>query len=54
MKLQSDMNQNIEAFTEAIDKKVDYFRKEYNMTLAESVGVLEVVTHALIQEEMEG
>lgn len=47
------MNPNIEAFTEAIQKQIDYFRKEYEMTLAEAVGVLEVVKHQLIQEEGE-
>lgn len=43
--------EGVEALGDYIEAKIDYFRKEYDMTYAEVVGVLECIKHAILNEE---
>lgn len=48
---------NIEHFVEAIQERIDYFRKEYQLTYAETIGALEMIKLGLwdeAKEEMDG
>jgi len=38
---------------ETIMKTLDYFRKEYNLTYAEVIGVIEIIKHTVILETYE-
>lgn len=39
-----------DALSEAIEDKIDYFRKEFEMTYGEVVGVLEFIKFNMLQE----
>lgn len=45
--------EGVEALSEYIDAKIDYFRKEYEMTYAEVIGVLECTKFNLLNEDEE-
>ncbi len=40
----------VEAFISELDRKIEYFRQEFDLTYAEAVGCLELVKHRLIRE----
>ncbi len=40
-------------FIEALHDKIDYFRKEFNLTYAEAVGGLEIVKFDILEEMKE-
>lgn len=44
------MSDRITRFVEAIEERIDYFRKEYEMTYAEAVGCLEIIKFDLLSE----
>ena len=42
--------ESVDRFCEAIEKQIQYFAKEYDMTIAEAVGCLEVIKFQLMKE----
>ena len=45
--------QAVDCLQERINKQIDYCRKEFDMTYAEVVGVLEIVKHDIWNETIE-
>ncbi len=45
--------ESIEALSEYIEAKIDYMRKEFDMTYGEVVGVLEFTKHKMLVEAFE-
>lgn len=43
----------IEALSESIEDRIDYFRKEFDMTYGEVVGVLEFIKFSMLRESFE-
>jgi hypothetical protein len=42
--------ENTEHFIEAVQERIDYFRKEYHLTYAEAIGALEIIKMSLYEE----
>lgn len=47
------MNESIVRFVEDINNKINYYRKEYLLTYAEVIGVLEIIQMSLYEEAKE-
>ena len=45
--------ENTRRFQGEIEKTVDYFRCEYELTLAEAVGTLDVIKHKLLHDDQD-
>lgn len=46
-------SRSVEHFEAEIDRVVEYFRREYKMTLAEAVGTLQIVAMRLGSEALQ-
>lgn len=40
----------INRFVKAIEERIDYFRREYDLTYAEAVGCMEIIKYDLMRE----
>jgi len=47
------MDKPIEQLIEVIEKNIDYFRMEYELTYAETIGALEIIKMNLYDEAVE-
>lgn len=45
--------QGVEHLTDALQEKIDYFRREYDLTYAETIGVLAILQMSLFAETVE-
>lgn len=45
--------EQVERLAEALDKLIEYFSAEYNITLAAAIGCLHLKMHKLIQQAYE-
>ena len=45
--------ESVDAFVDEITNRLEYFRQEFDLTYAESVGALEILKQALILEAFE-
>lgn len=44
---------SVSHFQAELTKTIDYFRKEYKLSLAEAVGTLDLVKHLLLHENQD-
>ncbi len=45
--------EGVEHLSDALQEKIDYFRKEYTLTYAEVLGVLAIIQTIMCQEAIE-